>query len=83
MLMKVNAGLPAWFGNVGVARRSQSGGSFCGGVRGEFGPIRAEHTRPTGLTYELLSGMARESDFKSAIDFGGGVPQHGRNSAVA
>jgi hypothetical protein len=26
MLMKVNAGLPAWFGNVGVARRSQSGG---------------------------------------------------------
>jgi hypothetical protein len=26
MLMKVNAGLPAWFGNVGVARRFQSGG---------------------------------------------------------
>jgi hypothetical protein len=26
MLLKVNAGLPAWFGNVEVARRSQSGG---------------------------------------------------------
>jgi hypothetical protein len=47
--MEVNAGLPAWFGNVGVARRFQSGGSFCGGVWGEFDPTRAEHTRPTAL----------------------------------
>jgi hypothetical protein len=33
--------------SVGVARRSQSGGQFCGGVRGEYDPTRAEHTRPT------------------------------------
>jgi hypothetical protein len=47
MLMKVTAGLPAWFGSVGVTWRFQSGESFCGGVWGRFDPTRAEHTRPT------------------------------------
>jgi hypothetical protein len=47
MLREVDAGLVGWLGSVGVARRFQSGGSFCGGVWGDFGIARAEHTLPT------------------------------------